>query len=62
MAEAKEGRTTRTLAPKARGGRFEVNFDFTTPDEPWGRVTRLGEIEGMRQQSERHTPPDDADL
>lgn len=34
-------RTTRTLAPKARGGRLLRNFDLTTPDEPCGLVTRL---------------------
>ena len=35
------GRTTRTLAPNARGGRLCLNFDLTTPDEPCGLVTRL---------------------
>ena len=34
-------RTIRTLAPNARGGRFDRNFDFTTPELPCGRVTRL---------------------
>ena len=34
-------RTTRTLAPNARGGRFTLNFDLTTPELPCGRVTRL---------------------
>ncbi len=33
--------TTLTLAPNARGGRLERNFDLTTPDEPCGLVTRL---------------------
>ena len=36
-----EERTTRTLAPKACGGRLDLNFDFTTPLLPCGRVTRL---------------------
>lgn len=36
-----KGLTTRTLAPKARGGRLWRNLDFTTPPEPCGRVTRL---------------------
>ena len=34
-------RTTRTLAPNACGGKFERNLPFTTPEFPWGRVTRL---------------------
>lgn len=33
--------TTLTLAPNARGGRLERNFDLTTPDDPCGLVTRL---------------------
>ena len=33
----------RTLAPNARGGRLELNFDLTTPELPCERVTRLGE-------------------
>lgn len=35
------GRTMRTPAPNARGGRLELNFDLTTPELPCGRVTRL---------------------
>lgn len=35
-------RTMRTLAPNARGGRLDLNFDLTTPELPCGRVTRLG--------------------
>jgi hypothetical protein len=31
----------RTLAPKACGGKLDLNFDFTTPLLPCGRVTRL---------------------
>ena len=34
-------RTMRTLAPKACGGKLDLNFDFTTPLLPCGRVTRL---------------------
>ena len=30
----------RTDAPKACGGRFDLNFDLTTPPLPCGRVTR----------------------
>lgn len=37
----KSQRTTLTLAPNARGGRLERNFDLTTPDPPCGLVTRL---------------------
>ena len=39
--ERRDERTTRTLAPNACGGKFEVNFPFTTPELPCGRVTRL---------------------
>lgn len=39
--EETSGRTTRTLSPNARGGRLDLNFDFTTPELPCGRVTRL---------------------
>lgn len=37
-------RTTRTLAPNARGGRLLRNFDLTTPDDPCGLVTRLNKM------------------
>ena len=33
--------TIRHEAPNACGGMLLLNFDFTTPEFPWGRVTRL---------------------
>ena len=47
-------RTTRTLAPNARGGRLCRNFDFTTPDEPCGLVTRLddNQIKNILKENE----------
>jgi hypothetical protein len=33
-------RTTRAEAPKDFGGRLTRNFDLTTPELPWGLVTR----------------------
>lgn len=32
--------TTRAEAPKDFGGRFWRNFERTTPELPWARVTR----------------------
>jgi hypothetical protein len=58
------GRTTRTLAPNARGGRFDLNFDFTTPEEPCGRVTRLNKRchDCFFWTEKTNSPPDDPKL
>jgi hypothetical protein len=40
-ADGEERHTMRTVAPKACGGKLELNFDLTTPLLPCGRVTRL---------------------
>jgi hypothetical protein len=42
--DSKMKHTMRTLAPKACGGRLDLNFDLTTPLLPCGRVTRLHDI------------------
>jgi hypothetical protein len=42
-----KGFTMRTEAPNACGGRFDVNFVFTTPELPCDRVTRLEKIKGV---------------
>lgn len=58
--------TTRTLAPNARGGRLERNFDLTTPDEPCGRVIRLHAASRQPKypnfQSIPNPPPDNTDF
>lgn len=59
--------TTRTLAPNARGGRLERNFDLTTPDEPCGLVTRLNTNSPQPRcsnpkHSENDSPPDHTDF
>lgn len=47
------GLTTRTLAPNACGGRFDLNFDLTTPEFPCGRVTRLHAVVRSRKRTIR---------
>lgn len=58
--------TTRTLAPNARGGRLERNFDLTTPDEPCGLVIRLDARSRQptypKFQSTPNPPPDNTDF
>jgi len=55
--------TMRTLAPKACGGRLDLNFDLTTPLLPCGRVTRLHDHKHTRLVGNTKTlPPDDANL
>ena len=55
--------TMRTLAPKACGGRLDLNFDLTTPLLPCGRVTRLHDHKHTRLVGNNKTlPPDDANL
>ena len=50
------GRTMRTLAPKACGGKLDLNFDFTTPLLPCGRVTRLQDHKRWCNVWRRTTP------
>lgn len=54
----KEERTMRTEAPNACGGRFDLNFDLTTPPLPCERVTRLwwvvGKIDRERMENATH--------
>lgn len=57
------GRTTRTLAPNARGGRLVRNFDLTTPEPPCGLVTRLNfPLENSPNPFNRDSPPNDPNL
>jgi hypothetical protein len=54
LGQDKRTRTTRTPAPNARGGKFDRNFDFTTPELPCGRVTRLEKESVLISESFRY--------
>ena len=61
--DSKMRHTMRTLAPKACGGRLDLNFDLTTPLLPCGRVTRLHDHKHTGSAENTKTlPPDDANL